>query len=237
MSVESRTRSAESITVAGVPSTPYRVLEWVLYAIAGQFILFGVVSSVSVVRMQTAESPAAYTPGSGFLALGGLLLFVILMGFVLSIVSAVALYLDAETVRDSGSDWSPTPWLYAIGGLVFSGLVVLHYLYVRQTHIVDVEERSNWWVVMAASVVGILVITFLLQRTPFAFGGTFSLAGLFMIGLYKDAKHVASHGDGWRPNPPTHFTVALMTSFLSSVIYPLYTLYYLVRRHRSVELF
>ncbi|SNZ02443.1 hypothetical protein SAMN06269185_0023 [Natronoarchaeum philippinense] len=237
MSVKNNVQPADAISAADIPSTPYRILEWVLYAIAAQFILLGIVMSVGSVGILATGSSSEGAASAGILALGGMFLFILAVGFLLTVVSALALYLDAETVRDSAADWSPTPWLYALAGLLLPGLAVLHYLYVRQANIVDIEQRENWWVVMVVTAVGLLVVTALLRAVPFTFGSTFSLAGLFMIGLYKDAKYTASHGDGWTPSPPTQFTVAVMTSFLATVVYPLYTIYYLVRRHRSVGLF
>lgn len=215
------------VTTTEIPSVPHRILEILLLA-------FPVVVGVGGLLLSLSSTFAFARTGAGFLFLG---LFV--AGLLSAVVVPVLLYLDARTVSAEGLDWTPNPLLYAVGGFLLSGLVVLHYLYVRAEHVLGSERRSGWWLLALGALllpVSLLVVETTVSLAPLT-GGAVPLGGLaglvalvvFPIALYKDAAYVRSHGS-WRPNPVMQFTLAIISLFLL-VPLPFYLGYYLYKRH------
>lgn len=86
--------------------------------------------------------PFPFFPGAfGLAAL--LIVPLVLVGFLVSLLLPVALYLDSEAVGRADVGWTPDPVLYAIAGVVglfAQGLpiqpaVALYYLYRRHEHV------------------------------------------------------------------------------------------------------
>lgn len=205
-------------TVEDIPSKPYRALELLLFAFP---LGLGAVALVATVN-------SAWLP---VFAAG-----VLLASVVVALVASVLLYLDAMALRAIDIEWQPRPWLYAVLGLLFSGLTILHYLYTRQEHVVDRERRSWWWAVGAVLLVGgALVLLVGLSSISVPVAAATALLALFPVAIYKDATYVRLHGD-WRPNPTMQFTLAVLFGSLFFLLAPLYGLYYYGKRYRSVGL-
>lgn len=216
------------ISVEDAPSTPYRALKVLLLAFplaGGAFLLL---SSLTLVSADPASGGAA-------LLVGGLYLGVLLVGVVLTLLVPVLLYLDARELNDQPIDWQPNPGLYAAGGFFLTGLVVLHYLYVRAEHVVDRTDWGGWWlVVLAAPVAAILLSA---AATVLPGGALVGFAGLALVpvGVYFDTTYVRLHTAEWQPNPVTQYTVAAVAAVFALLL-PFYLVYYLYKRHTSVGL-
>lgn len=215
------------VTVEDVPSTPYRALKYLLVAfpvVGGAFVLLTSLAMVSA----SGNSSAA-------LLAGGLYLGAVLVGLLLSLAVPVLLYLDAKALGDQPIDWEPSPPLYALVGFFFTGLAVLHYLYVRAEHVVDRVDWAGWWLVVVGAPVVAILLSALGAVLPAGALVGFGVLALVPVGVYFDTTYVRLQTDAWQPNPVTQYTVAAIAAFFALLL-PFYLVYYLYRRHSSVGL-
>lgn len=216
------------ITVKDVPSTPYRLLKALLLAfpvVGGAFLLL---TSLTVVSTDPTDSSAA-------MLVGGMYLAMLLAGLVLSIVIPVLLYMDASELNDQPIDWKPNPGLYAVGGFFLTGLVVLHYLYVRAEHVVDRVDWGGWWLVVLAAPTVAILLSLAAPVLPTAALAGFAVLALVPVGVYFDTTYVRLQTGAWQPNPVTQYTVAAIASFFALLL-PIYIVYFLYKRQTAVGL-
>ncbi|MFC6731780.1 MULTISPECIES: hypothetical protein [unclassified Haladaptatus] len=204
-----------AVPISNVPSRSYRGLEGILLGLPlFVVILIGALTG-SIVFLQN------WLVGAGFL----------FVPVILRLVVPVLLYFDARRLRGKGLDWEPKPWLYAVLGVVFGGLTLLHYLYKRQQTVIDWEARQYWWLVaLATLLVPVLIggIETVVNQPLLGFVGLFVTA-LFPIAIYKDAAFVRLQSADWQPNPTSQFTYAAV-SLLFVIPIPVYLGYYLYKR-------
>jgi len=135
-------------TPTTAPATARRVDSewWKAIALAGAFFVLAYIVGVilfvtlfaSVLFGAAGGPPELFVGGFGLVFLGVVVLA--LVGFALSLLLPVALYLDAEAVNEADVGWRPDPTLYAIAGVVglfAQGLpvqpaVAFYYLYKRR---------------------------------------------------------------------------------------------------------
>lgn len=203
------------------------------YAIFGYPAMAGI---AGLVLFYTFASSGG--PGGGMLALGATYLLGILGAFVLSILIAVSLYFDAKRLGEADLDWQPSPVLYGVGGLFFSGLLALHYLYKRHQHVAASPAWDKWWYGVASCfVVALLALVVPLSSVPtmaaLPLATMFVGMGVLPIVIYKDAVRVRADGDEWRPNPVNYYLGTFFGSIL--IVGPaVVSGYYLYKRHRHV---
>jgi hypothetical protein len=153
----------------------------------------------------------------------------------------VCLFLDARSIRRRGGDWRPDRAPYVLAGLVMSAQIAgVVYLYRRHRHVRAEEREGRWWLVVAASLAGLLVgvpvaLASVAIAVPRPVAALPALVGAMALGLlppaiYRDAVHVRSHPvDRWRPNPGLYLGLALAGVTLP-VLSPFVAGYYLYRR-------
>lgn len=216
------------VTVEDVPSTPYRLLKVLLLAFPVAGGAFALLSSLTLLSADPTNATAT-------LLVGGLYLAALLVGALLSLVIPVLLYVDAEKLGDQPIDWEPNPVLYALGGFFLTGLVVLHYLYVRAEHVVDRVDWGGWWLVVLATSLGAVVLSVAAAFLPAGALFGFAALALVPVGVYFDTTYVRLQTSEWQPNPVTQYTVAAVSA-LFVLLLPFYLVYYLYRRSTSVGL-
>jgi hypothetical protein len=228
-----------------VPSHWIRLVEYTFFAIGA------IAASISALLFLLSEYASglvsfidADSMGRGIdLLIGG----IVVVFVVFSIAWAVALYFDAKRLSAAELDWSPSPVLYAVGAL-FTAIVPLYYLYRRHEYVRMPIDFDRWWYVVTAFVglsIANLLATVLILSGVGAMAVGFELLGLVItvvvpllpIAIYRDAAHVRTNGDGWKPNPVAYL-VAVTVGLLVPLV-PLALLasgYYLCNRHRHVGL-
>ncbi|OVE83442.1 hypothetical protein [Natronolimnobius baerhuensis] len=207
-------------------------LEYCLFATAA---IFGLLVLLPVLVESGLVGSLAVVYSMGLLAL-------VPLGFVFGLIVAVLLYLDSRHVRTAGLEWAPSPGLYGVLGLLFSGLAVIDYLYKRNEHATGLPTSSRWWY----GVVGLAVLALLtaglqsvtstwLTRLP-----ELLVTGL-PICLYRDSGYLRETTD-WRPNPATYFTAAwvvllvfILFSTIGAVLVVTLLAVYGIQRHRALE--
>lgn len=205
------------------------------YAIFGYPAMAGIAGLVLFYTFASSSEG----PGGGMMVLGVAYLLGILGAFVLSILIAVSLYFDAKRLGDADLDWQPSPILYGVGGFFFSGLLALHYLYKRHQHVAASPGWNKWWYGVACCFVVTLLALVVPLSSSLPTMAALPLATMFVgmgvlpIAIYKDAIHVRSGGDEWKPNPVNYYLGAFFGSILpgGSV---LVSGYYLYKRRRHV---
>ncbi|QZP38827.1 hypothetical protein [Halobaculum magnesiiphilum] len=216
-----------AVSTSDVSSRSYTGLEGILLG----FPVLGAVAGLAMLVAQAAGVGSA----TGLVAgMGAMWVF----GLLVALAIPVLLYLDATELGDHDLDWSPSPVLYAVLGFLFSGLVLIHYLYRRHEEVRSTGGGSDrWWLVA----VGAVVLPAILSALSFGglvpssvFAGL-ALAFLLPVGVYKDAVYVRGGDAGWNPNPAMQFTVAFVSLLLPILSVP-YLGYYLYKRYTSVGL-
>lgn len=161
---------------------------------------------------------------------------------VLTVAMAVALFVDARRVRDSGV-WRPTPWLYALAAVAWAPVAGVVYLTRRHRHFGTPPGWSGWWLVVAGSllvtVAGSVVaaVAFVLElpgvvTSAIGIAGAIAV-GLFPVAIHQDAAYVCTRGSPWRPNPAGYLGLAFLSLFVPP-LQPLLAAYYLLRRRVAV---
>lgn len=181
--------------------------------------------------------------GVPFLSRG--LVLVATFGYtLLSVALAVVVLLDAREVRRVGG-WEPRPALYGLATLLAAPAVAVYYLARRHVHFGTPPDRSEWWLLVAFSllttVVGIgIAAAAVVLAIPGLFGWAVGLAGAVAVGafpvaIHRDAAYVSFQHAGWEPNPGLYLGLAYLSLFVP-FLQPLLTVYYLHRRRRTVGL-
>jgi hypothetical protein len=238
------------VTAEDVPSLPYRVLVYGTLALPSLLVLFvlGVLSfSAGLTAGLASPGPGVGGAVGGGSAAGGVGIaavgFVVVVAGVFGLATPILLYLDARTLERADIEWQPSPVLYAALGFLFTWLVLLHYLYKRQQHVVQWEGRDWWWVgVLGAVVVPLLVgvVGFALPLgLPVAAVGLSTLAFLLPLAFvplfaYKDASYVRLNSPDWQPNPTTHYILGLAAACFNLFGLIPYLGYYFYKRHTAI---
>ena len=128
--------------------------------------------------------------------------------------------------------------LYGVVGFFFSGLVALHYLYKRHQHVAASPAWNKWWYGVAACFV-VALLALVTPASPLPTMAVLPLATMFVgmgvlpIVIYKDAVHVRTDSDGWRPNPVNYYLGTFFGAIL--LVGPaVVSGYYLYKRHKYV---
>lgn len=156
----------------------------------------------------------------------------------------LAIVFDGRELRRRGA-WSPNAPLYALGALLISAPATgLLYLYRRHGRVAVSPGWDGWWIVVAASLGGVLsgvpvaLIAYVLALPPLVVAipavlGSLALAA-FPVGIYRDAIHLRNRSrEGWRPNPALYLALAF-ASLLVTVLQPPVAAYYLYRRQTTL---
>lgn len=246
-------------TDSEVPSSPYRFIEWFVFA--------------SLVLLALPTTFMAVSPSLTLLLAVPALLFVPL-SFV---VTPVLVYWDATLVRSIDAEWTPSaarcalvafllsPLMFAfspvaneIDGLVQSIITTylnrttvgihqqllqlgppigaLYYLYRRHEHVPVSRTTRFWWVLLPITSLGglgYLAAVLLLPNDIVLIPSVVALLRLlFPVAAYMDALFLQNSRYSWDPNPATHFLLAYVSIlvFPLSFLYLPYTGYHLGRR-------
>ena len=234
------------------PVVPSRWIRLVEYT----FFLFGAIAAsmltVLTVLSEYATSLLDFLPADS-LASGTVLLILglFVLFWLFALVWTLALFFDAKRLSKADIDWSPSPILFAIGAF-FTGIVALYYLGRRHEHVRMPVQFDRWWYVVAVFVglsavnlfAQVLFLSGFLSGVDVAATGYGLLATVITVAvpllpmaIYRDAGHVRTIGEEWKPNPVGYF-VAVTFGFLLPIL-PIALLasgYYLYERHRHVGL-
>lgn len=209
-----------AVSTRDVPSRSYDVLQGLLLGLP-------VLGALAVLALLGGRGLG---PGAvaGFAA-------VWLFGLVVVFAAPVLLFLDARTLGEHDLDWKPSPGLYAVLGLLFSGPVVLHYLYRRHEEVRSVGGSDRWWLLAVGAVAAAFALPALSYANllPVSAVAGFALGFLLPVAVYKDAEFVLGRDAGWDPNPAMQFTLAFVSLVVPVGTVP-YLSYYLYKRHTSV---